>query len=260
MRIALVALAVIGAVASTARADEPARLFAHFYDQPESALTDVRGFALPAGSDFDRAVVASFPQGDAQRGRGLVLLRCDERTCRGERRWLEPDSAIAIGGVIDLDGTAAAISTRDIGGRSGGGFAALPAVENLRRTRARWPALVVMTRHEEMTTGETRHHGRIRGTARRHHLQLISLRRSDAGAVVFAAEAVARGASGAGTSASFRLERPVARKPMVIVGTVQRHLDDRSRCRQPDPVLVVYRWAAPRFVEDAAPRLGGCGG
>ena len=259
MRIAL-ALLVIGASASAARADEPARLFAHFYGQPESALTDVRGFALPPGSDFDRAVVASFPQGDTQRGRGLVLLRCDERECRGERRWLEPDSAVEFGGVIDLDGTAAAIPTRDVGGRHGSGFVALDAASNARRGRARWPALVVVTRHEEQTTAETRHHGRVRGTARRHHVQLVSLRRGDDGAVVFAAELVSRGASGAGESAAFRLERPVPRKPMVIVGTVRRHLDDRSRCREPDPVEVTYRWVAPRFVEDAPPLLGGCGG
>lgn len=244
LRVLVVALVVV--TATEARADNAAELFAHFFQQPVADLTEVRGFKLERVAAYTDVVFARFPTSAGHTQHGAVLLTCDDQQCQGKPVWLEGDSELHVVGLIDLAGAELGLPTSDVGRHLGRNFSPMPRLGTPRRTRLAWPALVVATGHDEEVTADTRF-GRVTGRERRHQLVLLSLRRADKFPRVFQESTERRGASGAGTTTSYRLVRDRKRGPLAIVGTEQPQLDDRSLCARPPPIEIRFAWKAGRF-------------
>lgn len=250
----LIALIVVLA-SGVARADDAARLYAAFAHVDESAVVGARGSGLPRGGPWNRVVVGRHRAGEYMVA-NLVLLRCD-RVCHGKRLWLGEAEIIEVLGVLDLDGPAVDLPDRAAHQRPGAWYPMLDIVGGARR--ARFPVLVVRTRHEEVGTGATRWGRDVTGTAIEERLRLISLRRADQGRVVFDEATLDRSVIGAGTSRTLRFERTARRGRLRIAATETWHNDSLSACLPPPPVVYAYAWRDRGYQRvDAAPMRAGC--
>ncbi len=252
----LSALVLVLVLASgVARADDAARLYAAFAHIDESAVVSARGFGVPRGGPWNRVVVGRHRQGEHVVAR-LVLVRCD-RVCRGQSLWLGEAEVIEVLGVMDLDGPAVGVPDHAAHQRPGAWYPMLAILGGARR--ARFPVLVVRTRHEEVGTGATRWGRDVTGTAIEERLRLISLRAAEQGRVVFDEATIDRSVIGAGTSRTLRFERVARRGRLRIAATEAWHDDSLSACLPPPPVAYAYEWRDRGYQRvDAAPMRAGC--
>ena len=254
--LALVLVVLAALPVATARADDPTDKLAHFARVDAAALEQVRAFTLPGVRDYTHAVFGRVPR-EGGGSRHLVLMRCDTRRCHGTSVWLTGSDELRVVGLIDLAGAAREIPVDDVGRiELPGSYVALPRDDGSRK-RLRWPALVVVEASARTETLDDPR-GRITGSDRDHRLVVISLRRADRGHVVLREPIVARGASGAGFTATYRLADKHGRTPHTILATEQRHTDNRMGCLPPPPTEHRFAWKKDRYqrVTDLGLRSG----
>lgn len=244
----IVAAITAVAAAPTARADSLAETFATFFQVAPADVTKVAGFELPGGMHYTHLLIGQYTEnGHAQNA--IALMRCNSQQCTAQPVWIDPDSDVDTLGVVDLasPGKVSELAVVD------------PPHDNWYGTlagkgRRKWPALVVRTRHQEATTSSGPH-GSASGIHATDHLILVSLAAADAKAAkVF--DEVERDVypTGDGVSVVFRLDRRAGkRKPVDVVGTVQRRLDHWSGCLEPEPFERRYIATKRRFQHDATP-------
>lgn len=246
---------IVVLTSGVARADDAARLYAAFAHVEESQVVAAHGFSLPRGGGWNRVVVGRHRQGEHVVA-SLVLLDCG-RLCHGQRLWLGEAELIDVLGVMDLDGPAVDLPARPAHQRPGAWYPMLEIVGGARR--ARFPVLVVRTRHEEVGTGATRWGRDVTGTAIEERLRLVSLRAADQGRVVFNEATLDRSVIGAGTGRTLRFERTTRRGRLRIAATERWHDDALSTCLPPPPVAYAYEWRDTSYQRvDATPLRAGC--
>jgi hypothetical protein len=247
----IVAAITAVAAAPAARADSLADTFATFFQVAPGDVTKIAGYELPSRMHYTHLLIGQYTEnGHAQNA--IALMRCNRQQCTAERVWLDGDSDVDMLGVIDLAGGPGKVSELAVVTPSRGGYDAAIAD----KTRRKWPALVVRTRHQEATTSAGPH-GSASGIHATDHLIVVSLAAADAAlAKVF--DAIEREVypTGNGESVVFRLERGKGKgkgKPLDLVGTVQRSLDQWSGCLEPEPFERRYVATKRRYQQDSTP-------
>ncbi len=257
MRLAWLAVFAVTwlATASPARADEPARLYAHFSSIDEGAVVEAAGFALPAGVGFTQVALARSRVGEQGTNGGLVLLRCRARTCAGRRVNLGAVDRIEVLGVVDLDGALVSLPARATAVSHVDPWTPLALLGDGRRPR--WPVLVVRSVRAVVESATTRDGLEVQATAVETRLIMVSLRRRDQGRVVFDDALQATGANGAGIVRTFRLAHGTPGGLLDIAATEQRRGDRASACVPPPPVEYAYRWVGDRYQRADGPLAAG---
>ncbi len=237
-----------GAAALLALAAAPSRALAQpYYGSAKSVFAQLEGvapakvvratvFGLKGAAGYTHVMSGRYKVdtggGESER-QNVFLLKCGSRSCTGTRVWGVDGDQVDLVEVIDLEGKPGNIGYRQPA-RSGGGEwdTTLPSASK----RMRWPVLVVRTRREEKGTVDTRYRKAVSGTARHAKLLLVSLRAADVKTLVVLSESTQDvGVSGAGHSTDYRTERGKQRV-LDIIAREQRHLDNSSRCKEPDPI------------------------
>lgn len=242
MRSLALAAALVLLSSSAALADDPTDKAAHFARTEPGKLDEVRGFALPGVRGYTHAVFSREPR-EGFASRHLVLMRC-ARLCEGTRVGIAGSDELRVVGLIDLAGAARDLPVNDVGRiELPGSYVDLPRVDR-GRAKLRWPALLVV----EASTH-----------SRDETLLLISLRAADRGRVILREPILARAATGAGMSATYRLADERARTPHTIVAIETRHIDDRLGCLPPPPSEHRFAWKNDRYARVTALGLrSGC--
>ncbi len=262
VRIALVPLAAAALLllaAGPAAADgSPRGMLAHFAGVDPGRVVAVAGYTVEGRGHVTHVVVGSYRDREHEQ-RMIVLLRCGPRACHGKPVWFGPHP-VRVLGLVDLEGAPGPLG----GGTELRGRADWTGRRGAPGARARWPALIVETREERVTTGPTRFRKEVTGTERHHELVVLSLRTAEAGAPKLASlPTVDLYPSGAGTTTSYELVRGAGkgqrRAPLEIVGLEQRHLDRDLACIRPEPVPVRYVLTGGRYVRTAERGRAGCG-
>jgi hypothetical protein len=248
---ALVIAAFLLGPTATAAAETPAELIALFAHTEVSKVTAAHGVRLEGVRDYQQMVVGTYKQGEWDM-HVVVLMRCGRTLCHGYRVAVG-NAPFELRGLVDLAGKPGAL-----------GDGAHVSLRDNWHTRLsgkglKFPALVVTTRDEKITTGGSRFRGEVRGSERHHKLLVISLRKSE--------EKMPRVAelstmdlypSGAGRTASFTLVRGKQRGALDIREVEQRHIDSDMACIAPDPVEYTWCFKSGRYskFDDVLGRAG----
>jgi len=248
--VAFAAAALVAVAAGPASAEDARGMVAHFAPTDAKNVVAATGFRLEGVRGYTNLVVGSFRAG-AYEQRTLVLLRCNERECRGQAVYLGAHP-IKLRGLVDLGKPGPLEGGPEVQARTDWDKA-------LSGRRMRWPALVVEI-IDERAASETSPFGHhYEGSERHHELVLVSLRRADAASPKIARlPTMDRYPSGAGTTATYRLARGHGRGPLEIIGAEQRHLDNDSACLEPEPVDVRWVLRKGRYQRVELDGLHGC--
>lgn len=235
----LIALVCAPALAA---ADGAKTTLATFFAIDEAKVTKATSYRLAGVTDYTDIVVGAYTENGHEQ-RVVALLRCGPRVCKGARVWL---------GAYETD----FLGLEDLGGKGGplGRGHPIDARTGWNTTltgpskKLRFPVLVFESRDAKVTTGSSRWRKEVTGTERHQELMIVSLRKADEQRPkIIALSTVDLYPSGAGTTTSYTLTKGSQRAALDIVGSEQRHLDNESACRRPDPVEVRYVYKHGRY-------------
>jgi hypothetical protein len=231
------AILLVACAIGSARAESQPELFAHFFSVAATDVKDVAGYRAPAGVDVTHILFGHFYEGAArQLVPGVVLLRCDERECRGRQVWLHPlDAEIEIQGLVDLREPGPLGESRGLERPRPGAWIEL-ARDVHPPHRWGWPALAIALRKRTAETTSSRFGGQVKGVRREEELLVLSLRAADEERPeLLRAPRVDLYPTGAGATTSYRLVRGGG-DALDLVATEQREIESRSHCLRPAPV------------------------
>jgi hypothetical protein len=258
MRAGLLVTAVLGVVAApgAAAADHAHDMIVHFAGAKPDEVTAAHSLRLEGARPYTDVVAGTFRRG-AWDHQVLILLRCTASACHGTSVSLG-NHAFELRGLVDLAGEPGKLDG------PGGIDLRHPWRRSLDAWGMKWPALIVVTREEKVTTGGSRFRGDVRGSERHHDLLVISLRKADLDAPRLARLAtVDRYPSGAGTSTAYSLVRGPGKQrkgaALEILGEQSFYLEDDSACLPPRPIELRWRLREGRY-QPAGDLLGrgGC--
>lgn len=252
----LVVLLSLVAIPATAAADHARDMIVHFAGAKPDEVTAAHSLRLEHARPYTDLVVGTFHRGEWDH-QVVILLRCTAKECHG-RQVSIGNHEFELRGLVDLAG--------EPGPLGGPGRVELRNAwtRSLDAKGMRWPALIVTTRDEKVTTGGSRFRGEVRGSERHHDLYVISLRKADVDSPRIALFATLdRYPSGAGTSTSYSLVRgrgkPSRNAPLDIRGEQHFYIEDDSACLPPEPIELYWRFREGRY-QPAGDLLGrgGC--
>gem|GEM_PF-6009075 len=222
-------------MSGNAFADSQEESFAHFFSVAPATVRDVVGYKTPTGIPVTHVILGHYEK-ENQVWPGLVLMRCNDKECRGSHVYLHPPKAnIEILGIVDLlaAGPVGERTSLDKGYR--GQWVAMDRSVKSPKTMA-WPALMVKVEQRTRESDSSRFGGSVVGERRETRLILVSLRASEENAPQLLDTSLTDlYPTGAGTTTSYRLVSGEG-KSFDLVATEQRHIEDRSRCLNPPPV------------------------
>lgn len=251
MRLTLAMAALAASVAIPAQASaQPKNQFAHFFSTKPEKVVGIRNFELRGVRHFTHVLIGRYQDGKWTRN-GVVLMRCNRKTCRGERVWLDLSDKVVLHRLVDLAGKPGKIHHRSSIVQGHGWRARYEQLGN-KRKRLRWPALVLELRSRKKDSGRSRYGGMVSGTRRHNQLIIVSLRKGDRFRTVFQEDTLRQGPAGMGTANTYTLVKSKRRgRVLDIEASRQRLLDRRSACIQPKPTKHRYMLDIKRnrFVE-----------
>jgi hypothetical protein len=246
---ALGAVLLLVCATGSARAESQPELFAHFFSVAATDVKDVAGYRAPPGVDVTHILFGHFYEGAArQLVAGVVLLRCDERECRGRHVWLNPaDAEVEIQGLVDLREPGPLGESRGLERARPGAWIEL--ARDVRPPRRwGWPALAIALRRRTPMTERSRFGGEVTGVHREEELLVLSLRAADEQQPeLLRAQRVDLYPTGAGATTSYRLVRGSRGDVLDIVATEQRELESTSACLRPEPIEYRLVLASGRY-------------